>query len=350
MESILGGILIKTVSFLVYLLLYSSLIFADEVFYLKDDPDCGIQAWKENKLVKISSKYALGIPLRAVRLKRNPSLMAFKIDGQVYVAKMNCLASDQADSFDNLEESVSRQSNQKYYDRIDNRMGEYTEFQRNKYFVEIEGGAASVSSKTQIIPDYTLFNTDDGAGTNVIFDKKANNSKYKVKNVFGFTYGNQFSEDSFWALKVKRLSGAKTDSVPFTLSGASTGNGILDYEYTDTLLNLYIGGKFMFLKYSSFKPSISLFIGLSMLDGKMKVDGEELLKYSATDFAGQAEIGGEYLFTSHFSLGAYLGYEYLGQKNLKAKDKSGNLTKDSKKTILSYSNIYGTLGVTYYFK
>lgn len=229
-------------------------------------------------------------------------------------------------------------------EKIEKRTVSYNKFQDNNNFFRLEVGSANVSGQEQIIPDYSMFNDDNGVS---VYESNAEGSKYKIKTSIALTFGNKFSEDSFWLVKVSRLTASKTDIAQLKDAGQT---GTIDFDYEDTLVNFYVGAKFLFLKYSSFRPSISVFAGLSSLDGKLNVAGSELLDYSALDLAGSAEIGGEYFFDEHFSLGTFFGYEYLGQKKIKTLGDSGNLTNDSWTSELSYSNIYGNLGIVYYFK
>jgi len=333
--------LIKTIN-LVILFLFSTLAFSEEAYYLKDNSECEVKLWKNNNLVKIPNKYVAGIPLIPLQMKRNPTMGAFKIDDQLYVTEMKCIQLEEARSL--IEEKSSFPSDQKNYDLVDKRIYDFNNFQDNNNFFQLEAGTASVSSKEQVVPDYTLLNDVNGVSS---FESKAEGSKYQVQNSFGFTYGNKFSENSFWIIKIRRLSAVKTDVVQVVDAGQS---GTIDFDYFDTLMNFYVGAKFLFFKYSSFKPSFSIMAGLSSLNGKLKIAENELLKYSALDLAGSAEIGGEYFFNTHLSIGTYFGYEYLGQKKIKALGDGGSLTNDSWKSSLSYSNIYGNLGVIYYFK
>lgn len=333
--------MIKVISFVI-VFLFPILAFSEEAYYLKDNSECEVKVWKNNNLVKIPNKYVSGIPLMPIQMKRNPSMGAFKIDGQLYVTEMKCFQLEEAQSLN--EDKSSSPSNQKNYDSVDKRIYDFNNFQDNNNFFQLEVGTASVSNQEQVVPDYTVFNDVNGVSS---FEAKAEGSKYKVQSSFGFTYGNKFSENSFWLIKVRRLSGVKTDIVQVVDAGQS---GTIDFDYFDTLMNFYVGAKFLFLKYSSFKPSISILAGLSSLNGKIKVAENEFLKYSALDLAGSAEIGGEYFFNTHFSIGTYFGYEYLGQKKIKALGDGGNLTNDSWKSGLNYSNVYGNLGLAYYFK
>jgi hypothetical protein len=315
-----------------------------------------VKRYRNKELEVISDKIFQNIAVITAELKRNPQLRAFKYDGDVYIAPKDCFKSKNEDVFAEMDDFAvgDNARKEKSYDEVvrEERRSKptvtksYSGFDRNKYYIELGAGIASINSKEQVLPDYTLADTSDGT-TTVTFKKDATESPYKTKTLINLGFGSKFSENSFLAFKIKKINGSKIDVVSATING--TPNNPQEFTYTDTFTNAYVGGKFFLSTNSSWKPSVSLFLGVSILDGKLSLNNVEILKYSATDLAGVIEGGLEYLISSQFTIGGNFGYEYLGQKKLKAKDQTGNLSKDSIKTKINYSNMYGITGLNFYF-
>lgn len=230
-----------------------------------------------------------------------------------------------------------------------------SDFDKNKYFIEINGGSTNVSGTGAVFQNYEILNgtySIDGVSGDITFGV-AESGKYKAKSSISISGGMRASDSIFYSLKLRRFEGSKKEPVPVTVDiGGSIEQGIQNFEFKDTFTDVMIGAKYLFFKNSNFKPYVAALVGVSSIksnlsdEDKMIFDNVEL---SSSGIVASAEAGFEYFFTSKVAVGPSAGYQYLGKREFKVKGKDGQLSSDTFKTKMDYSNTYLSLGVKVYF-
>lgn len=292
-------------------------------------------SYDNGSLKPASSEQFIDVVINVKALPRNPSLVAFKFNEQIYVTKDNCVASAHL-------EKVKNELTGKEIKRRPNFITEQDKFNSYKYFIELDTGVVSVADKSSVVADYNQAKPSSTA--NPTSWGVAADSEYKAGLLFSAGFGFRTNKNTFLAFKFRMINGQKTDAL--SLTDVNTGiSQAGSWTYEDSFKNFYAGYKFIFLDYSAWKPVVAGYLGVSQMTSTMS-DGEESYKLSSIGPAGLIEIGVEYHVNSHLGLGANLGFEYLGNRNQKFAEESDGVNF---KTNMSYNNQYLSLGVKYYF-
>ena len=299
------------------MLFISGNLLAQEYYFTDSQIGCTIQVYQDQQLETVEPGPFLDIPLKAKTLIKNPNYLAFSLNDKVYIAPKNCL--------------------QKRVKTIPK-----APMQVDNFYLTFEGGTALFSDKSQVPEDYnTLFPSTDPATP--ISWGKAPSATYKVNYLVQLGFGYGATPNSYYALKVRLLKGAKSDTV--SLTDINTNKSTIGtWTYNDLLVNVYLGYQYLFLtKIKKLKVIASGYVGFSRYTSNL-TEGTNNFSLSSTTYpVFLIETGPEYRIETQVSLGANLGYEYLGNKSIKA-DGASNF-----KSKLSYSNYYSTLLIKYYF-
>lgn len=363
----------KTLFFLVLLFPAYSFAQLQNTYYFTASLECYVKEHKLGELIPVSEKPFKGIGLKAVKLKRNPQFMAFKLSGKVYLAPSKCMTSQDYEIPEELDERAfdveQNNSSRRYEESSRPRERDYNEpsssssdfnFSRNKYYIELNGGAVNVGGEEATYPNYKKeFDgirgdyDEDGIDDGTIQTGKIKGSEYKAKSSFSLGFGWRSSDVQFYTFRVRKFSGSKSDIIPFVYNfdNGDIGNGDFIYNFKDSYLEFLIGTKFLFLPSSSLKPFVSAFLGMSTMKSEFSQYGEKLLDLKSSGLALMLEGGFEYLFTSHVGLVSTIGYEYQGKRKFTIGDKVAGTenTYNGFKSNMAYSNTYLTLGLIFYF-
>jgi len=321
---------------LIWVFLYSANILADDVYYLNNLSYCQIQMYQDKALVPVSDKRFINVLLKVKKLPRNPSMVAFKSGDRIYVTQEICVMSAGNKKIDNgLTGNEYRKRPQDYSTQ--------DKFNGYKYFAEIDLGTFNVNTKSPVASDYNeVFPSSE---TNPTFWSEPAKSSYKAGSLISLGGGIRSSKSAFLAFKLRLLSGKKTDSLSLmdvNTSAVQTG----EWEYQDSFKNIYAGYKFMYMGYERWKPVAAGYLGLSYMTSTLS-DGASSYELSSLGVAAMIELGMEYQLNSHWTIGALLGYEHLGQRSLSFSDKDSGVDF---KTNMNYTNKFLTIGAKYYFK
>ncbi len=309
---------------------------ATESYFLNNLESCRVLSYHNGALRPASAELFKDLVINVKALPKNPNLVAFKYQDQIYVTKDTCVVSAHPEKIRN--ELTGREIRKRT-----GFMSEQEKFNSYKYFIELDTGAISIGDKSSVAQDYNK--TLPSTSANPTRWGQASESDYKAGILFSAGFGFRTNKNTFLAFKFRMLNGQKTDSLTLTdvnTNISQTGS----WTYEDSFKNFYGGYKFIFLDYSAWKPVIAAYLGVSHLSSTMS-DGEESYKLSSIGPAALLEVGFEYHINSHFGLGANLGYEYLGKRNQKFAEKESGTDF---KTNMNYSNQYLSMGAKYYFK
>ena len=126
-----------------------------------------------------------------------------------------------------------------------------------------------------------------------------------------------------------------------------------EFNFKDTFTEFMIGGKYFFLPDSKFKPYVIGLVGFSGINSKFnnvsQISFTNEYELSSSGLIASLELGTEYFFTSHISLGAGFSYNYVGTREFKLKTSDGTLTKDGFTTKMNYTNTSLSAGLKVYF-
>lgn len=318
------------------LLFISSGVSATESYFLNNLESCRVLSYDNGSLKPASSEQFKDLVINVKGLPRNPSLVAFKYNEQIYVTKETCVVSAHP-------EKIKNELTGKEIKKRPNFITEQDKFNSYKFFIELDTGVVSVADKSSVVSDYN--EAMPSSSTNPTTWGQASDSEYKSGLLFSAGFGFRTNKNTFLAFKFRMINGQKTDEL--TLTDVNTGiSQSGSWTYEDSFKNFYGGYKFIFLDYSAWKPVIAGYLGVSQMTSTMS-DGEESYKLTSIGPAALLEIGIEYHVNSHLGIGGMLGYEYLGNRNQKFAEESGGVNF---KTNMSYNNQYLSLGVKYYFK
>lgn len=208
-----------------------------------------------------------------------------------------------------------------------------------------------MNDQNQIIP-YNEFNGTDcvGLGTSTCNFGTPDKTAYKTGAAYSFDFGWKAETGRFWALRFKYLTGSKEETVPVTIS--SGGSGTLDFEFTDRLTSLLIGQKFIFWEQYQLKPVIAIYVGFNTISSnvdRISTTGITKYKFESSGLSALAEAGFEFLFTPNWGISLVGGYEYLGTRTFRLKEKDETLDQGFR-SKLNYSNTFATLGMNIYFQ
>lgn len=334
------------------ILLFPSITLAqsDDYFTLSHDKKCYVKSYHKTHFTSVDPKKFQKLRIFAKPHKKNNRYSLFKHKNQIYVTLTSCLDPIDVESadLDHFIDSAPTEDD-KYVNKASNStpFAEGLRFDENNYFLELNVGSTTISDENQIFPDYGEFNgVEDTSGNPITFDK-AEKAKYKANGAVSFGAGWRWTEGSFLTLKFKHFSGKKTEVVTAT---SALGTGSVDFEYKDTFTSILIGNKFIFFPNSHLKPTFGLYVGLNSIQLEMTISDETKLKLESRGISALAEVGLEYLFTTNFGLGVTAGYEYLGSRKFKLKDKDDSVTDTGFTSKLSYSNTFILGGLKVYFK
>lgn len=254
-------------------------------------------------------------------------MVAFKENNLIYISPAFCM--------------IEKKQKEEIIPQV-KKISDLDEFLSKEYFIEFEGGIFNVSDQNQVSRDYN--ETFPSTSANPTSWSKADKSKYKPGMLLSAGVGFRQTPTRFFMLKMKSLTGKKTDTLTLTdINSGLTETG--DWIYSDSFLNLYAGYRFQFFPDSRWKPFLGGYLGLSKSTTKL-TDNSVTYQLNSLGVALMAELGLEYLLGSTFSLSSSIGLEYLGSRNLKFEDSPDT---QGIKTKMSYNNTYLAMGIKYYF-
>lgn len=323
-----------------YLFLFFALISAnaraESAYYLHELAQCEVRLVENKEFKAIDGKQFIKVVLEVKKLPRNPEFVVFKYNNQVFVTSESCVMSVDKNKINNdLRGNEFKKKSRQLTPR--------EEFNANKYFAEIDFGSANLADTSGVADYNEVFPST--STTNPTEWGKAEESHYSSGKLLSLGFGIRSNQNRFLTLKLRMLSGKKSDTVDLIdVNTSISERGTWTYE--DSFNNLYLGYKFIFLDYSAWKPVIGTYIGASHMTSTLS-DGEASYELSSLGIAALVEAGIEYHFNYHWGLGAVLGYEYLGKKSMTFKDETSG---KNFKTDMSYSNQYFTFGLKYYFR
>ncbi len=319
-----------------FILFISANAYAENVYFLNNLKDCTIARFEEGVITRVETRPFINKILNVHTLPKNPSYVVFKIDEKIYITTELCVVSSEKKEIPNY---VNGREN---FKKTDIKLSEKEKFNSYKHFIEIEAGNFKIKDTHSVGENYnSIF--PSSSTTNPTEWGAAGTSSYQSTSLISIGFGFKFSEIQFLAFKIRLIKGQKADKldlVDMNTGISETGTWV----YKDSFKNFYAGFKYIFLDYSAWKPIIAGYLGFSAMNSEL-TDGSESFELSSFFPAALIEAGIEYHLNSHWGLGLNLGYEYLGKRTLKFSDNDQEI-----KTNMSYSNVYGTFGVKYYFK
>lgn len=338
--------------------LVMSNLFAEDYLYIRNVPSCTIKKLIDGKLQPTLKNHLLNIPLDAQQFERTPKFIKFKVKEQTYVASTKCIfvATDDHPIIKDVyhdeyllnepierEIRLARERKESLESQEAQLLHKQYSLHLNNYFIELGGGVANITDQNQIPLDYnTLFPTDP---TTPVTWSEADKSLYKTKTLINIGFGIKQFDNGFLAFKFRSFKGTKLDTLTSTnINTSTTATG--SWNYSEALTSYYIGYKYLFTSNSSWKPTVSAYLGANSGNTNMS-DGTTSYSFTSLGMVGLAEAGVEYLINANISLSINLGYEYVGARTLKPTDTSG--TTATSQTKLNYSNTSGTLGIKSYF-
>lgn len=206
------------------------------------------------------------------------------------------------------------------------------------YLLEIDFGKASVSDDNKLSYDD---DPDDNMGE--VLDKYQPGG---VVSISGGTRLKRFSTENtsvYALLKIKHFKAIKTDHF---------STGPLDIHYDEYLTSILVGPKFVFFPSKRLHLTASVFAGYSLITSSLDIpQADASANLESTGLSLAAEAGVEYMLSNVFGLSLNFGYEHLGRRHFDVKSESGfaNNAPESFKSQMSYSNMYATAGLRFYF-
>ena len=328
---------------------------ANNYFILKkDDPSCYVKLFKEKKFSDVSYAKFQNMKIFAKPHDKLPKYMIFKSDNQIYVTKNTCLSEvNNTKKEENLFATEKNEDFEKETKEIKKSSFEGLRFNEKKYFLAVDYGIVKIPDNKSTMDYADLLNGNiQDSGSNSVTFTNPKGSEYKTSGVITLSGGWRASAYRFYSLKWKHFSGQKTEAVNFTSAGFPSG-GQMHFKYEDTFNSLSFGNKFIFLPNSNVKPFVSIHIGLSQIQSKVSIpeakSGTKLL-LDSSGVTAELETGLEIMLNHHLSLCFRLGYEFIGSRIFTIKENTQAQTSDEGfKSIMSYSNYYGTTGLIVYF-
>lgn len=309
---------------------------AESVYYLHELSRCEVSLYENREFKAVDDQQFVKVVLDVKKLTKSPEYVVFKYNKQIFVTPESCVM-----SVDTTKISNDLQGNE--FKKKPREMSEREKFNGNKYFAEIDFGSMAVADESAVADYNEVFPST--STTNPTTWGKAEDSSYSAGKLISLGFGLRSDNISFFAIKLRLLSGKKSDALDLTdLNTSISQRG--NWTYEDSFKNLYMGYKFIFLDYSAWKPVIAAYVGPSFMTSTLS-DGSTSYELSSLGIGALVEAGLEYHLNSHWGLGANIGYEYLGKRNMTFKDESSGTNF---KTNMSYSNQYYTFGLKYYFR
>jgi hypothetical protein len=320
---------------LLFVSLTSTNVWAEAVYYLNNLSGCEIRQYQDKNLRRVDDAPFINKVLNVKQIPKNPKFVAFKFAGLIYITRETCVMDAQS-------KNVSNNLDGREYDKKKHK-SEADKLKSYKFFVEAETGLVNVSGKGAVADYNQAFPTQ--SSTNPTSWRAGNGSSYKATRLLSLGFGYRMAPDGFLAFKVRLINGKKSDEVTLTdLNTSISQSGVWAYE--DSFKNFYGGYKFMFMENSAWKPIVAAYLGVSQMSSQL-TDGVDSYQLSSFGLAALLEAGVEYHINSHFGLGGTFGFEYLGNRSMKFKEKTDGATDF--KTKLSYNNTYFSFGIKYYF-
>lgn len=331
--------------FILFFTLTQVTALAGDSYFLDQKKDCNIKLFSGGKFSDIDSAAFIKRTLDIKTLKKNPGMVVFKIDGNVYVTSADCVESVNLDGDYSAVPPVALaapQSAQQDTVRVQPRPAKRKAIPAKTTFFEFDVGTFSISDQNQVSRDYN--ETFPSETTNPTTWSKAEKSKYKASLLLAAGFGFRQTERRSLVFKVRSLTGKKTDTL--TLTDINSGlNQTGDWVYDDAFLNLYGGYRFHFFNSSQWRSTLSGYLGLSKTTTTL-TDNSVTYNLSSLGLAVLLEGGVERMLGESFSLAGSIGFEFLGPRNLKFEEDVGT---GKIKTKMSYNNTYLSLGIKYYF-
>lgn len=326
----------------------------DEYSRLSMDKKCFVKSYQNGSYSDEEPKKFKNVRIFPKLHKKNDRYSLFKYDNRLFVVLTSCLDPGNIDETD--KEELFDSENIENNDRINRaasrvNFSDSLRFNENKYFFGFSIGQATVSDKNQIFPYDELNGTDCvGSGTSTCNFGTPDKTAYKTGAVYSFDFGWKAETGRFWAIKFKTLTGSKDETVPIAISNGSTGEA--DYEFTDKLTSFLIGQKYIFWEQYQLKPVFALYLGFNTITsnvGRVSNTGIKKYKFESSGLSALAEAGFEFLFTPNWGISLVGGYEYLGTRTFRLKEKDETLDQGFR-SKLSYSNTFATVGMNIYFQ
>lgn len=314
---------------------------AEDSYYRHQDRDCFIQQFDKGQLSDIKEEFLFNVPLDVKILPRNPSMVAFKYEGVIYVTAKRCVQHTPVQREE--DKTVTGDFKEAEKGQVEKRdVSPLVLYAKKEYFFELEGGSFSIGDENQVSRDYN--ETLPSNTTNPTTWSKADKSKYKAGLLFSGAFGIRQSPRRFLVFKVRAMSGKKSDALTLTDNNSGLSQaGFWDYE--DQFINLYTGYRLQFFADSYWKPSLGLFLGVSRSTTTM-TDNSVTYNLSAIGIAALTEARLERVLTETWAVSSAIGWEFIGERNLKFED---NEAAQGIKTKMRYNNTYLTLGLKYAF-
>lgn len=322
--------------FYLFFALFAANARAESVYYLHELTRCEVRMVENKEFKVIDGNSFVKVVLEAKKLPKNPDYVVFKYNNQVFVTSESCVMSVDKNKINN-----DLRGNE--FKKKPRELTQREKFNANKYFVEVDFGSTKLTDSSGVGDYNEIFPST--STTNPTEWGKAEESDYSSGKLLSLGFGIRSNQNRFLALKLRMLSGKKSDAVDLIdINTSISERGTWTYE--DSFNNLYLGYKFIFLDYSAWKPVIGTYVGVSQMTSTLS-DGEASYELSSLGIAALVEAGIEYHLNYHWGFGAVLGYEYLGKRSMTFKDET---VGTNFKTTMSYSNQYFTLGLKYYFR
>ncbi len=323
---------------------------AGDSFFLEKKKGCVIKRYNNEKISPVDSSAFVNRTLDVKVLKKNPTMVAFKIDDNLYVTSATCVDSV------NLDYDLSKESENDFTSKRSVKSSKvfpnivlqkttpvkHSDADSHDMYFEFDLGRFVIGDESQVFRNYN--ETFPSTTSNPTSWSTARKSKYSEGPVLSVAVGFVQTDVRSFVLKVRSMSGKKTDTLTLTdINSGTTQTG--DFIYEDSFLNLYAGYRFSFLPDSYWRPSLSGYLGLSRATTKLP-DNSVTYNFSSLGIAFLTEVGLERMFRQSFSISSSIGLEFLGARNLKFEDTENT---QEIKTKMSYNNSYLSLGIKYYF-
>ncbi len=316
--------------------IFPFLVYSKDFYYLDKVKGCSVRTIQNKVLETVPNDEFINKVIHPQILKKNPKLVAFKINGIIYLTPLQCVMNNEKNSDLDEKEFESNPFEKKVV-----HVSEVDKFKTQKYFLDLDLGTFKISAQkalgdyNQIFPSVTVNPTQW---------RNVEPGPYKSTSIISLGIGKKLDAIKYMVFKLRILNGKKSDDLVLYDINSSTAQAG-SWISTDTFQNIYLGFKYLFFIESAWKPSLGIYAGASRMNTTL-TDANSTFNLSSLGPALLAEVGLEYLLNSHYGLGVNYGYEYLGSRSMKFED-IGN--HQNFKTNLSYSNSYLIVGFRIYF-
>jgi hypothetical protein len=328
---------------------------AQEYSKLRESKKCYVKLYEDGEFINQSPKKFYSLKILARPHRKNDKYSIFKFKGKTYVTKTSCLEEySEGEELDPVDEEGINSPDEDYTSL--NRAAENRGINRllslsdKKYFLHMTGGKPIVPSQKSIF-EWEQFNgqeclPDDAPGETCTFNDPKE-SQYKTGTSVSVKFGFAPSNNNFWLISFKTFSAKKLEKPNITVGTLGTFDSDEGITFTDRLSSLMIGKKYIFNESSNLRPTISILGGVNTISS-VADDSEDKYKFESAGLALNFEAGLEIMLGESLGLTLAGGYEFLGTRTFRLKQKDEVLDKGFK-TKQDYSFYYAEAGIITYF-